>query len=179
MPGQSFLMETVIFKEIFKVREINAVSVKDISSFCVRGAVSPFGVPQFLEKNAIDFPGKTNSSIQKKVLTKSMFVLSKEFKRAHLSVKMSFATFKRRRPHHIITSLSRKFSQCLCERCTNVMLLMDMINKKMNKRDRTLTIEDPLGKASDVGRLCIERQCTDCGVGSVMTDLCDTIGDKT
>ena len=176
-------METIIFKEIVERQEKNDVTVgsKDISLFYVRGTVSSFGVLQFLERNSIDFPGKRGASIQRKVLTQPMWVLYKEFKKAHPNVKLSFATFKRRRPQHIVTFSSRKFLQCLCERCTNVMLLMDAINKELEEEQRILTIEDAVGKTlcTDVGRLCVERECADCGVGSVMTDLCEAIDNKT
>ncbi|XP_035824226.1 uncharacterized protein LOC118477139 [Aplysia californica] len=153
--------------------------VKDLSSYYNRGTACSFGVPHFLERNAIDFPGKKGSVDQKKVLTKSMVVLFKELKKTHPNVKISFATFKRRRPQSISLSSSRKFLQCLCERCTNVMLLMEVLNKEISNRITSIEALVEQTLCQNVERMCIERQCPNCGVNSLIQSIKGNIEDLT
>ena len=97
---------------------------KELDKFYKRPLRHSFAVENFLEHAAVDYPGQKGSTAPKKVLTKTMEVLLRDFKCSHPNVKMSLTTFKRRRPRHILLSSSRKFCQCLCETCTNADIML-------------------------------------------------------
>jgi len=111
----------------------NATAAREGHTFYKRTQTRSNVVENFLDKSGIDYPGQKGSSTPKKVLTKTMEALLKEFKTTHPSTKMSLTTFKRRRPSHILLSSSRKFEQCLCEKCTNLDLIIETINKQIPK----------------------------------------------
>ena len=71
-------------------------------------------VEDFFENAAISLPGKKSVSAismkPKKVLTKTVKCLFKEFKRLHPLVKISLTVFSRRRPQHILLSSSIKLA---------------------------------------------------------------------
>lgn len=88
-----------LWKRQFAINLLNKKSVldqKDISEYYQRNRplVNSFVVQNFLEKVAIDLPCKKGASEQKKVLTKPMHILLKDFQQAHPGMKMSLTTFK-------------------------------------------------------------------------------------
>lgn len=163
-------------------------------SFYQRAPRRNFSVEHFLEKNSVDFPGLRGSSVQKKVLTKSMVELLQDFKKAHPAAKMSLTTFKRRRPQHIVLSSSRKFLQCLCEKCTNIMLLVYVLNPFLEKRTdqvdgqiRRVRMTDKISDVEDLvertlcensRRDCWDRECPKCGVALLIEKLSRVVGEK-
>lgn len=127
---------------------------------------------------AIPYPGKRNASQELKVLTKPLVDLYKQFKKEHKNFKISLTTFKRR-PRNICLSSSRKFASCLCERCVNAMLLMEILNPSLkvkssanNLNEKVSNVDDLIKKTVcndvNVTRECYERKCSVCGVGPLL-----------
>ena len=155
-------------------------ATKDLNSYYKCSTTfNKHSLHNFLENNSIDFPGKKGSSMPKKVLTRSMADLFSDFKKKNPEVKMSFSTFKRRRPPHIVLSSSRKFLQCLCEKCTNAMLLMSVINSELPRDSRIANVETLVNKTlcESVSKLCIERECSSCGVDALFSSFEEQISD--
>lgn len=69
------------------------------------------------------------------MLTKKMIDLFQDYRKLNPEVKISFTTFKRRRPRTILLAGSAKFVQCLCESCVNVMLLLEPVNAHLIKKN--------------------------------------------
>ena len=67
-------------------------------------------VPSFLNKVAADIPNMKSGAKPKKVVTKRILDLFIEFKKLHPDIKISFSTFKRRRPNNILLANSIKFA---------------------------------------------------------------------
>ena len=145
-----------------------------------RNARKNFTVEQFLDKKAIDYPGQREGSQQTKVLTKTMLDLFYEFHAFHPNQKVSLTTFKRRRPNHVALSSSRKFLQCLCEKCTNVMLLMSVLNPFLKKKSDDKALTEKVTNADDlvqktvcenVTRACLKRECERCGIDNFISSV--------
>ena len=118
----------------------------------------------------------------KKVLTKNMLDLFLDFKDQHPDSKVSFSTFKRKRPNNILLSNSIKFVQCLCEKCVNIMLVMEPLNFFLKKKPETgqpamnskISNAEELVKKTmckDVKRECIDRKCEFCGVSGLVETI--------
>lgn len=156
--------------------------VKDINSFYKRPPMNSFCVERFFNKMAVDFPGQRGSSAPKKVLTKKVEDLYNDFKKAHSDVKISLSTFKRRRPNNILLTSSHKFVQCLCERCTNVMLLMAPINSELPGLHKITNIDELVKKTlcHEPRRECFERKCLheNCSSKNFIDKLKDLLSEK-
>lgn len=148
-------------------------------------ATNPKFVERFLEKNSIDFPGQKGSSKPKKVLTKTMATLFLEFKQENPQSRLSLTTFKRRRPENILLSTSRKFLQCLCERCVNAMLIMKTLNPFLDRKtqqclftEKVNCVEELVKKTLcvDVKRNCLERTCNSCGPEPLIASIREKVG---
>ena len=93
-------------------------------------------VTTYFNKVAVDVPNKKCYQKQKKVLPKRLVDHYIDFKKVHPHTKISFSTFKRRRPNNVLLAGCNKLVQCLCEKCVNVMLLMDGVNSLLKKKTR-------------------------------------------
>ncbi|XP_076440515.1 uncharacterized protein LOC143279993 [Babylonia areolata] len=154
-------------------------------------SVNDKAVENFYIAEAIDLPAKRmsvkasfNDRLQKKVLTKKVADLHKEFISRHPNYKISLTTFSRRRPKHVLLSSSRAFQQCLCETCVNPMLKIEKLNRRLvSLRPKNV---DELVRATlcktEYSRKCIDRKCTECGVEKVVNkwkeELCEAVEDE-
>ena len=120
----------------------------------------------FLTKKLLTTQVKEREVNRLNLLTKTMLDLFYEFHAFHLNQTVSLTTFKRRRPNHVALSSSRKFLQCLCEKCTNVMLLMSVLNPFLKKKSDDKASTEKVTNADDlvqktvcenVTRACLKR----------------------
>ena len=148
----------------------------DCENLFVRRKIAPGteAVRVFLEESAVNTPGKHSVSkrtgIQKEILPKRMKRLHKEFLRENPEKQVSLRTMYRRSPKHILTSKILRFHQCLCERCANIDLKLNVLNKHLSTE---IDGRDTLSEASlcaAAGDACLDRKCEDCGpYGTAMT----------
>lgn len=151
--------------------------------------VQSAAIVKYFQKVAVDYPGKKGSSVQRRILTKTLRDSYTEFKRSNPGMKVSFSTFKRNRPSTVILSNNHKFIQCLCERCVNAMLLMTIFNRFLDKRpdnrdDLTLMMkissaEELVSKTlcKEVKRECVDRRCENCGIEGLLGVIQERIED--
>lgn len=134
-------------------------------------------VQDFYLKEAVDLPGKKNSGskfenmVNKKVLTKTVAALYKDFRKTHPTCNISLTTFSRRRPRNVLLSSSRAFVQCLCEICVNPMLKVEKLKKFLRSTPSNVDelVSETLCKCELLySKPCIERVCSRCGVKKII-----------
>lgn len=134
-------------------------------------------VEDFYLKEAVDLPGKKNSGskfenmVNKKVLTKTVAALYKDFRKTHPTCNISLTTFSRRRPRNVLLSSSRAFVQCLCEICVNPMLKVEKLKKFLPSSPSNVDelVSETLCKCELLdSKPCIERVCSKCGVKKIV-----------
>ncbi|GFO44592.1 (S)-beta-bisabolene synthase [Plakobranchus ocellatus] len=132
-------------------------------------------VRNFYEDKASFVPGVQGVSKKlkaKKVLSKSIANLHREFLMEHGNL-VSKATFFRHRPTHVKSFTKTPFRQCLCEVCLNPLLKMKVINKHLPEEKRVDSLKGLLKLTLCEGEKveCLERKCDKCGVSNIHTFL--------
>jgi hypothetical protein len=135
-------------------------------------------IQTFYHKVAVNLPGKRTVSAKdmkpKKILTKKIQDVYRDFKKENPRTVVSFSTFARRRPRDVLLSSKRAFHQCLCEHCTNAKLKMEKLNPYLPSSckvtDVDQLVEETLCRSHEqTGRACIDRHCDLCGPKIVTT----------
>ena len=120
---------------------------------------------------------------QRHVLQTSLHNSWKEWNQANPTKTMSFMTFCRLRPKHVLTQKNRKLYQCLCEYCENVKLKLKALNstadqenvkdlKILNEYDAVNITMCEKEEGAKFHRIqCIDRKCDDCGIKNLEEKL--------
>ena len=135
-------------------------------------------IPVFYDENGVHLPGKRSvcmrTRTQKKILTMSLRDMYQVYTEEHPEEKMSFSTFCKKRPAHIVSFTKTPFRQCLCEVCINPMLKMKVLNGLLSEPIESLPalISHTICCNDGVPRMsCLERQCSECGVAMFRREL--------
>ena len=139
-------------------------------------------VSNFLEEtvNSTMMPGKKyiskRTEKQKTVLNKTMKRLHQSYKTEKKS-KMSLSQFKKLRPKHIKTRSKASWVQCLCEKCENLNLKREALEKICTvKFDDiykmvNLTLCNKPDDQKWHHKRCIDRECENCGTSKIQKVL--------
>ena len=132
----------------------------------------------FYDEKGVHLPGKRSVCVrtqtQKKVLTMSLSDLYQVYTDEHPEEKVSFITFCKKRPAHIVLFTKTPFRQCLCEVCINPMLKMKVLNGLLPEPIESLPalISHTICCNDGVPRMsCLERQSSECGVAMFRIEL--------
>ena len=148
-----------------------------------KSQVSHSLVTKFYEDESVELPDKKFFSRklnkQRKVLKKPITLLHQDFKIKYPSAKISLSSFFKLRPKHVLKMKSLKFSQCLCEVCENMRLMLNVL--KANGA-QFVSVDDALKMSlcdfdGHWAKLdCVHRKCDGCGVHivhSLLKDSCN------
>lgn len=124
------------------------------------------------------------------VLQVSLIQVYKEFKLAHPNINIGVFSFLKCRPKGVSLLKNMKWLQCVCDICANIKYICVAIHASMVKHNfevpEWLPVHNPLNVglhtlcsgAERYSASCLERDCSDCGVESLMDDLELWLGDN-
>lgn len=100
---------------------------------------------------------------------------------------LSFASFKKLRPHTVLPFTTHKFRECLSEYCVKVDLKIRAVNSHLVSLPHLCT-EDryqasgltlcPKDLGAEYKKACLDRECPSCGVGHLRDYLQLALDDK-
>ena len=94
--------------------------------------------------------------------------------------KTSFSAFKKGKRNHVLTFISHKYRECLCEYCANVDLKIQAttVNNIHDRYDSMLTLR-PKKPHSDYHKTSPDRKCDVCGTKLLTSHLLSLLDDET
>jgi hypothetical protein len=141
-------------------------------------------IQEFYVRNAVILPYKktVTKTGQKGILNKCTRVLHKEFSQLLDTPQIALSTFRKLRPHNLLTVDNHKFNQCLCEYCLNIENKIQAIKAVAQRQGTTVSICNkydistkslcpPVTEHSDFDAKCVERSCQTCGTHLLREEL--------